>query len=173
MEHKHCPHCKRTLSVSEFHKDKSTKSGLRCWCRECCSWKFKRTFLGTEAYKRRLRKYYNNRKEQIAKDPKRQWITYALSNAKRRAKEIGVDFSLTRESIAAVFPDECPLLGTPFSFAAGVTVASSPSLDRKNSSLGYTPDNVWVISAKANRIKSDATTSEIEMVARRLRENGV
>lgn len=173
MEQKHCPHCKRTLPTSSFHKDRKKKDGLRSWCRECVSWKFLHKFIGTEAYQRRLRKYHENRKKQVALDPKPQWITYAMANAKRRSKDAGVEYSLTRESIAAVFPDHCPLIGTPFVFAQGRTLPASPSLDRRDSSKGYTPDNVWVISAKANRIKSDATTEEIAMVAENLRKAGV
>lgn len=170
---KYCPHCQKTLPVSAFHKDAKKKDGLRSWCRDCVSWKFKRQFMGSEAYSRRLRRYYDNRKAQSAINPKPQWVTYALSNAKRRSKEIGVEFSLKREDIERVFPDVCPLLGVPFSYATGTTTASSPSLDRKDPSKGYTPDNVWVISAKANRIKSNATTAEIAMVAERLKLHGV
>ncbi|CAB4167489.1 hypothetical protein UFOVP858_35 [uncultured Caudovirales phage] len=173
MEQKHCPHCKRDLPFASFHKDKRTSSGLRCWCKECCSWKFQHQFMGTEAYQKRLRRYYENRRAVVAVDPKPQWVTYAMSNAKRRSKEIGVEYSLTREEITAVFPDMCPLLGTPFVFSQGKTLPESPSLDRKDSSKGYTPDNIWVISAKANRIKSDATTDEITMVADNLRKAGV
>jgi hypothetical protein len=170
---KHCPHCDKTLPASSFHKDKRTATGLRCWCKECVSWKFKRQFLGTDAYKRRLRKYYDNRKVQVAKDPRPQWITHATANAKRRAKEMGVAYTLTRDDIISVFPEECPLLGMPFAFTQGKTVPASPSLDRKDSSKGYTPDNVWVISAKANRIKSDATTEEISMLVENLKKAGV
>ena len=170
---KHCPHCNRTLPVTSFHKDKKKKDGLRSWCRECCSWKFQHKFLGTEAYQRRLKRYEDNRKAQRLIDPRPQWITNAMSNAKRRAADAGVEFTLTREDIQRVLVDVCPLLGVRFTFANKKTTHSSPSLDRKDSTKGYTPDNVWVISAKANRIKSDATTDEIAMVAENLRNAGI
>lgn len=173
MTEKHCPHCKRTLPTSSFHKDRKKKDGLRSWCRDCVRWKFTHQFLGTEAYKRRLMKYNENRKAQVAKDPRPQWVTQAISNSKRRARKIGVAYTLTRDDIIAVFPEECPLLGIPFAFTQGKTVPASPSLDRKDSSKGYTPDNVWVISAKANRIKSDATTEEISMLVENLKKAGV
>lgn len=173
MEQKTCPRCGNTLPVSSFHRDKKKRDGLRSWCKDCVSWKFQHQFLGTDAYQRRLRKYRENRKAAVALNPKPQWATYAMGNAKRRAKEIGVDFTLTRADILAVFPDRCPLLGTEFVFAQGQTAPASPSLDRKDSSRGYTPDNVWVISAKANRIKSDATTDEIAMVVENLRKAGI
>lgn len=63
----------------------------------------------------------------------------------------------------------CPLLGTTYVFGKGRTDPCSPSLDRKDSAKGYTPENTWVISAKANRIKSDATVQEVIQVAEALR----
>lgn len=170
---KKCPRCGRVLPASSFHKDKKTPSGLRCWCKECCSWKFKKQFLGTEAYKRRLRKYEENRKVQRALDPKKPWATHAVNNAKRRAEKQGIEFSITREDLLELLGEHCPLLGCRFAFAKGKTVPESPSIDRKDPSKGYTKENVWVISAKANRIKSDATTEEIEAVLLGLRKAGV
>lgn len=170
---KNCPTCNRTLPASSFHKDKRTATGLRCWCKECVREKFRRTFLGTDAYKARQEKYRADRKARVALDPKPQWITYAMGNAVQRARALGLPYSLTKEDIAKVFPDVCPLLGLRFTFATGRTTASSPTLDRKNNTLGYIPENVWVISAKANRIKSNATTEEIAMVAEGLRRHGV
>lgn len=45
--------------------------------------------------------------------------------------------------------------------ASGGRLPASASLDRLDSSRGYTPDNVWVISWRANQIKSNATLSEL------------
>ena len=73
------------------------------------------------------------------------------SRAKYRAKQKGLDFTITKEDI--VIPDTCPLLGTPM---------VSPSLDRIDSSKGYTPDNVWVISNRANTLKNNATLMELK-----------
>lgn len=41
--------------------------------------------------------------------------------------------------------------------------ASSPSLDRIDNRMGYVPGNVWVISWKANRMKSDASMEELRV----------
>ena len=37
-----------------------------------------------------------------------------------------------------------------------------PSVDRINPALGYTEDNVWVISFRANTIKQNASLIELE-----------
>ena len=47
---------------------------------------------------------------------------------------------------------------------------NSYSLDRIDSSKGYIPGNVWVISRRANAIKSDATLEELELLVKNLKE---
>ena len=37
MQEKLCPKCKKTLPISEFTKDCSTKTGLRSHCKPCCA----------------------------------------------------------------------------------------------------------------------------------------
>jgi hypothetical protein len=51
-----------------------------------------------------------------------------------------------------------------------LTVIESPTLDRIDNSKGYIVGNVWVISMRANRLKSDATVDELMMLATNLRE---
>lgn len=88
-------------------------------------------------------------------------------SAKKRAAKNGLPFSLSIKDI--LIPDLCPLLGIPLIVGTGRVNANSPTLDRIDNSKGYVPENVWVISYKANTIKSNATIAEIEMLARNLR----
>jgi hypothetical protein len=85
--------------------------------------------------------------------------------AKARAMERGLDFTVTVEDIAALWCSHCPLLRVQMSMSDGDR-DTSPSLDRIDSSRGYTPDNIWVISTRANRIKNNATLEEFETIAR-------
>jgi hypothetical protein len=48
---------------------------------------------------------------------------------------------------------------------------TSPSIDRIDSTKGYTPDNIQIISWKANRVKGYATLQELEMLVAYL-QNG-
>lgn len=32
---KRCSKCGRVLPITQFHKDKSSKDGLQCWCKQC------------------------------------------------------------------------------------------------------------------------------------------
>lgn len=90
-----------------------------------------------------------------------------LWNAKSRAKKLGFDFNLTIDDID--IPLVCPLLHIELRSGDGTIVDTSPSLDRINSKKGYVKGNVWVISHKANTMKSDATLGELELLVTNLR----
>lgn len=101
----------------------------------------------------------------------RQKMVYA---ARARAKRAGMECSITMEDI--IIPDVCPVLGIPLFSAAGggkkppTLLGNSPSLDRIDNSKGYTPDNIRVISMRANDLKSDATLEELEAVVAYMRD---
>lgn len=82
-------------------------------------------------------------------------------NAKQRAKRLDVVFELAVSDI--IVPDACPVLGVPFVWGEGLH-DYSPSLDRKRPELGYTKENVAVISNLANRIKTNATAEQVKKV---------
>ena len=85
-----------------------------------------------------------------------------LWKAKERAAQSGVEFRLTVNDL--VMPEMCPLLGIPIRVGDGKAHSGSPSVDRVIPSLGYVPDNVWIISHRANAIKNDATLEELKLV---------
>ena len=91
-----------------------------------------------------------------------------LYPARQRAKKKGIECTITKADIK--LNKVCPLLGIPIDYSAdkggpGSVMPNSPSLDRIDSSKGYTPDNIWVISRRANVIKNDATLAELQMIA--------
>lgn len=75
----------------------------------------------------------------------------------------GVPFSLVLEDIKV--PEVCPILGIPLCPGVGRHGPGSPSIDRIVPSLGYVPENILVVSHRANQIKSNATPSELVAVA--------
>lgn len=85
--------------------------------------------------------------------------------AKSRAKAKGQEFTITKEDIH--IPELCPILKCPLVVHKGKSGAfpDSPSLDRIDSSKGYTPDNIWVISQRANAMKYNATPEELKLFA--------
>lgn len=84
-------------------------------------------------------------------------------SAKRRAKEKGLEFSISKEDVPDI-PELCPLVGIPIKFrdyngGKGPT-DGSPSLDRIDSTKGYIPGNLAVLSHKGNRMKADLTVED-------------
>ncbi len=81
---------------------------------------------------------------------------YLLKYAKSRARYDNLEFNIVLEDI--VIPEVCPYLGTPIQMFDKQYAAS---LDRIDSSKGYTKDNIQVISYLANRMKSNATEEQL------------
>lgn len=79
--------------------------------------------------------------------------------SRTRAKTKGMAHTITAADV--IIPDLCPMLGIPLALSVGAPSNSSPSLDRIDSSKGYIPGNVWVLSHKANSMKRDATREEL------------
>lgn len=90
--------------------------------------------------------------------------------AKLRAKRKGITFSLAISDIQ--IPAICPLLQIPINLEKFGIRYDSPSLDRKNPRKGYTPENTWVISSRANILKNNATMNELETLTRNLKKCG-
>ena len=82
-----------------------------------------------------------------------------------RAKRHGLPFSITLEDMPHV-PSFCPVLGIPIAKARKKPSDNSPSLDRIIRPLGYVKGNVRIVSQRANRIRNDATASELFLIAR-------
>ncbi len=89
--------------------------------------------------------------------------------AKGRAKYRGIPFSISLDDIK--IPKRCPLLGLPLRPAHKGFQPNSPSIDRKDCRKGYVKGNVWIISFRANRIKTDATLEELEKLVKNLRKS--
>ena len=73
-----------------------------------------------------------------------------------------------RDGENIVVPEFCPVLGIPIKCPPGKgrkgPSDNSPSVDCFNNDLGYTSNNIRVISFRANTLKRDATIEELERV---------
>jgi hypothetical protein len=86
-------------------------------------------------------------------------------SAQDRAFKKGLEFSIKVEDIS--IPEICPLLNKKLILGDR---EYTPSLDRIDSKKGYTPDNIWVISHRANQIKNDATFEELKLITENLKK---
>ena len=89
--------------------------------------------------------------------------------AKKRSEKKKIDFSIDLSDIK--IPEFCPVFGFKFEISEGKGPSDkSPSLDRIDSNKGYVKGNVQVISFKANRIKTDCDSKDIEKVLKFLKK---
>jgi hypothetical protein len=90
-----------------------------------------------------------------------------LNHLRSSAKKRKIPFDLTLVDLNNLsFPVSCPILGIPLYFHRNKMQEDSYSIDRINSQLGYTIDNLMVISNRANRIKNNATDEELSKLAK-------
>lgn len=82
-----------------------------------------------------------------------------VSGARARAKKRGILCTINVSDIH--IPNKCPVFGIPLFVEGGKRTDNSPTLDRVDPEGGYTPDNIRVISWKANRLKSNMTREEL------------
>lgn len=132
-----------------------TRNATCCECRLERDRNYKRD---NRAHYRAVTKAYLRANPQIA----------MLENARHRARTKGWEFSITTADIH--IPEVCPVLGIPLFRGNGKSGPNSPSIDRIDSSKGYTPDNIHVISHRANTIKNDATIDELEALIKYLKD---
>lgn len=90
------------------------------------------------------------------------YVERMWSRIKSRAKRDGIVFDLTPGDISNLtIPITCPVLGIPLRQERGRQTDNSISIDRIDSTQGYTPDNVVIVSWKVNRLKSNASLEEM------------
>lgn len=145
---KSCTRCNKSKNLSEFHNNKNSKDGKTARCKMCA------IEIACDYVQKNKSEVVRKKKE------RRRDIRKSLyESAQSRARERGLVFNLTVEDI--VVPEYCPILGLKLEKAANKAKPNSPSLDRILPELGYTKDNVQVISYKANAMKNNATTEEL------------
>ncbi len=129
-----CTKCKIYKPYSEFHIHKDCVNGYNTVCKEC--------------------------RKPISKASYETWsVEYKLwTRAMSRAKQRNREFSIAISDI--VIPERCPVLNKKLIY----NTEYAPSLDRLDSSKGYTKDNIRVISRRANTLKNNSNIQELENI---------
>ena len=81
----------------------------------------------------------------------------------KSARERHLTHTIRPEDI--IIPSHCPVLGIPLYFMPEHRTDNSPSVDRVDNSRGYEPDNIMVISFRANFLRANATLAELKALA--------
>lgn len=127
-----------------------------------------------------LEYYHKNKKSKPFKEKRdnlreiwmdNNWDSMLLSKIKARASKKNLEFSLTKDDLK--FPEYCPVLGLKLerNKGTGIPNSNSPSVDRIDSTKGYTKDNIQLISYRANVLKNNATIEELEAILKYMKEN--
>jgi len=165
---KQCRCCKQIKPLFEFSIHRKAKDGLQAKCRVCdVAYQKERR----EKNKDKMLEYSRNYQSKRRKD-----FTYRLqmllNASKQRALVKNREHSLTLEDIKELYPEDgkCPVFGFPLEFNSAGFRETSPSIDRIDSTKGYTRDNIQIISWKANRLKAYATVEDLEILVAFLKQ---
>jgi hypothetical protein len=150
------------LPVELFAINRANKDGLQAACKSCDNKRQKKRRIEKKKEMKEYSKEYRKRN----KDNLDYRLQGLLNASRSRAKEKGREHTLTLQDLKRLFPIDrcCPVFGFKLEWNQAGFRKTSPSLDRIDSTKGYTLDNVQIISWKANRIKSYATVEELEIV---------
>lgn len=153
-----CHKCKVEKAAEEFHAKKQAKRGYSYSCKAC-----------TAAYKLEYYKTYKTRQkmimlERFGASPEGR-MAFLITKSKERAKEAGLEHSI--ELADLTWNSTCPYLGIQLTHELGKgQLLSNASLDRIDSTKGYVPGNVQIISRMANTMKSSASMDQLLTFAR-------
>lgn len=99
--------------------------------------------------------------------------TELCARARARGRKRGLVATIRPEDL--IWPTHCPVLGIELDYPerygqrrTAISQSNWPSLDRFDPNKGYVAGNVFVISMRANTLKSNATYEEILKVAKYL-----
>jgi hypothetical protein len=170
---KRCTKCNLEKPETEFHR--RGKSGLHAECKTC------RCAREREGGKRR---YYadldrsretNREKRRKERQTMETWCAQIISPIRRRAAEQNLPFDLDAGYLRSIWPANnlCPVLYTEFLFGREKGNNAGPSVDRRVPEKGYVRGNVTILSYRANRLKCDATPSELLAVIDYVKQCGL
>jgi len=148
---KRCATCGEHKEYEFFQRNSQQKDGYSCYCKTC-------TKIADKI------KYDQN------KENHERLLQRMLNASKTRARRKNLEHTITLKDLQYLYPDDnkCPVFG--FELEWGHPKCSSPSLDRIDSSKGYTYDNCQIISNKANMLKNDASLEELQLLVNYLKE---
>lgn len=165
---KTCNRCKEEKLLSEFSVNSKAKDRLQYRCRACdVKYQAQRRDANKDQFAEYSREYQRGRRQDFEYR-----LKMLLNASKQRARDKDRLHDITVDDIKALYPVDgcCPIFGLKLEFNGAGFRDSSPSIDRIDSTKGYTRDNIQIISWKANRIKGAASLQDLEMLVAYLKQ---
>lgn len=134
---KTCFKCKESKPFELFFRHRQTSDGRHSWCKKCC----------TEGNER------SRAKQNLTIEGRARVF---LRNAKKSAAKRNQEFTLTIADIVECWSAQsgiCAYSGRQMMLEAGYF--NTVSIERIDSSVGYTPNNTILVCQAINRMKSD------------------
>ena len=155
-----CACCEIEKDILEFHSDKSNQNGLQTYCKYC---QIQKTKKYTSTLNGFIKKIYKD----------------MYHNAEKRAKKLNIE--LTVEDIHELYEKQngfCAISGLNLTHETyaykdkeHIINRLNISIDRINSNLGYTKDNIQLVAAIVNRMKTDLPDPEFIKICSIITEN--
>jgi len=139
---KTCFKCKETKSTDQFFKHFATKDGFHSWCKICCN-------VGNSKSRDKLNSTIEGRAKIF------------LQNARKSAIKRKQIFDLEIKDIVDCWNNQeqtCAYSGRAMTLKHGEL--NTVSIERIDSSIGYTKDNTILVCNAVNRMKSNFNLSD-------------
>jgi hypothetical protein len=161
LTHKICSKCKRDKDISFYYEVKRKYgTGYDSWCKTC-----RQDHQQSSKTKNYAKEWRENMRLEISQRTEKGIAHLQQSlwhSAKGRATLQNLEFTISKEDIQ--IPTHCPVLGIELQMNKNAIGDNSPTLDRIDPTKGYIRENIVVISGRANRIKNNATLTELQKV---------
>jgi len=191
MKKKKCTTCGKIKPINEFIKHKGCIDGYAGTCRMCANtystnWKRKNS---VRLAKKRRERYAKNNGERVRQREIKRKLEHPIRVRAQvlrmgmvtRSKKKNLDFDSDYFSVTYLMQ---LLKDKPFCECCGKHLDTgfkndnkphddSPSMDRINSSLGYTKENTALLCWRCNNLKRDATTQELDTILKWMRLKGL
>jgi len=167
-ETKQCRSCKKQLFTYLFGKNKASKDFLQAVCKKCDN---ERQALRRKEKPQELKEYGKEYRKKNFENLEHR-LQCLLNASRARAKAKDREHTLTKQDLLDLFPkdNKCPVFGFALEWNGEGFRETSPSIDRIDSSKGYTKENIQIISWKANRIKGYASVEDLEILLSYLKQ---
>ena len=100
-------------------------------------------------------------------------LSHQFRQRRNQALKKGIPFTVDLDDIEQ--PELCPILGIKLNYGWGgksghLRDPAKATIDKVIPALGYVPGNVFIISWRANKLKSDMTFEELEKIMNYIKE---